>query len=82
MANITNDISNLIGEMSWLIPADLADSGGSYVLEFEVVNSSSITNSRILTDNEFVIIPEGVGLFAIYCLSLIICYRTKSRFNI
>ncbi|OQX72237.1 MAG: hypothetical protein B6D61_14510, partial [Bacteroidetes bacterium 4484_249] len=57
VANITNNVSNLIGEMFWLIPADLADLGGSYVLKFEVVNSSSITNSRIFTDSEFAIIP-------------------------
>ena len=58
VANVTNDISNLLGEISWLVPESLIGNETNYVLRFEIVDSESLTNSRIFTDNEFTIIPE------------------------
>ena len=65
IVEITNNIQNVVGEIPWLVPNYFADSGNNYVLEFEVVNSSSITNSRIFTDNEFTIVPEPVIILLI-----------------
>ena len=67
---VTNDVSNLLGEIPWLVPnldsklvsakIPLGVQAGysNFVLKFEVVDSSSLTNSRIFWDNEFTIIPE------------------------
>jgi len=58
VATVTNDISNLLGEIPWLVPGNLIGGETNYVLKFEVVDSSSLTNSRIFWDNKFVVVPE------------------------
>jgi len=59
VATVTNDISNLLGEIPWLVPEYLIGGETNYVLKFEVIDSLSLTNSRIFWDNIFVIVPEG-----------------------
>ena len=51
------------------------DSG--YVLKFEVVDSSSLTNSRIFWDNEFTIVPEpgAIGAVISYILLILSIWR-------
>ena len=73
-AVVTNDIQNILGEIQWCIPNDFADAGADYVLEFEVVNSSSITNSRIFWDNEFTIVPEPM-LLTLFASLIVIWLR-------
>jgi len=58
VASVTNDISNLLGKIPWLVPENLVGGDTNYVLKFEVVDSSSLTNSRIFWDNKFTIVPE------------------------
>jgi len=73
VASITNDISNLLGEIPWLVPENLIGGDTNYVLKFEVVDSSSLTNIRIFWYNEFTIVPEPFLIF-IYYLLFICCY--------
>ena len=61
VATVTNDVSNLLGEIPWLVPENLIGNETNYVLKFEVVDSSSLTNSRIFWDNKFTIVPESGG---------------------
>ena len=65
---VTNNIANTSGEIEWYIPPGSWDGLTNYVLKFEVVDSSSLTNSRIFWDNEFVIVPEGGIIFSILFL--------------
>ena len=58
VAIVTNNINNLLGKIPWLVPADLIGGVTNYVLKFEVVDSSSLTNSRIFWYNKFTIVPE------------------------
>ena len=52
----------------------------SYVLKFEVVDSSSLTNSRIFWDNKFSIIPEPGAFGAINsCLLLVLGIGRKFK---
>ena len=74
VATITNDVSNLLGGIPWMVPESLWGGDTNYVLRFEVVDSSSLTNSRIFRDNEFTIVPEG-GLVIGYLLSVIGIWR-------
>ncbi len=67
---VTNNINNTLGEIDWYIPASSWDGLTNYVLKFEVVDSSSLTNSRIFWDNKFAIVPEG-GIVIGYLLSVI-----------
>ena len=55
---VTNNIENLLGE----IPFNVYAWPESYVIKFEVVDSSFLTNSRIFWDNEFAIVPEPIGI--------------------
>jgi len=68
VANVTNDVSNLLGEIQWQVPYDLLSYSTSYVLRIEAVDSASLTNSRIFTDNEFTIIPESFLVINFYLL--------------
>jgi len=68
---ITNNINNLLGEILWMVPAELIGSETNYVLNFEVVDSSSLTNSRIFWDNKFIIIPEPFLFIIIMSLIII-----------
>ena len=47
VAIVTNDIANILGQIQWLVPDTLINVENDYVLRFEVVDSTSITNSRI-----------------------------------
>ncbi len=60
---VTNDISNILGQTGWLVPEMLSDSGSNYVITFEVVDSSALTNSMIFMYNEFTIVPEPRIIF-------------------
>ena len=73
---VTNNIANTLGEIEMYIPDGNWDGLTNYVLKFEVVDSSSLTNSRIFWDNEFIIVPEPF-LFIIYYLGLWIIYSRR-----
>ncbi len=68
--SVTNNIDNTLGEIEWFVPAGSWDGETNYVLNFEVIDSSSLTNSRIFWDNKFVIVPEP-GIVIGYLLSVI-----------
>jgi len=72
---VTNDISNLLGEIPWLVPENLIGGDTNYVLKFEVVDSTSLTNSRIFWDNEFLIIPEPGIILLTLLASFIVWLR-------
>ncbi len=78
VATVTNNINNLLGEIPWLVPGSLWGGDTNYVLKFEVVDSSSLTNSRIFWDNKFTIVPEP-GIIIGYLLSLIGLFIFRSR---
>ncbi len=69
---VTNNIANTLGEIDWYIPAGSWDGATNYVLKFEVVNSSSLTNSRIFWDNEFSVVPEPGAIGAINSYLLLV----------
>jgi len=78
VAVITNDVSNLLGSIPWTVPEYLIAGDTNYLMRFEVVDSSSLTNSRIFFDNPFAIIPEPFYLlFIIYQLLFINYWRRK-----
>ena len=75
---VTNNIANALGKIEMNIPDGNWGGLSNYVLKFEVVDSLSLTNSRIFWDNKFTVIPEPV-LFFIYYLLFIIYYRSQSK---
>jgi len=79
VGSVTNNVSNLLGEIPWFVPEDLIGGETNYVLKFDVVDSSSLTNSRIFWDNKFIIVPEGGIVFSILFLlfSIFVYYRRK-----
>ena len=74
---VTNNIANTLGEIEMYIPDVTWTGETNYVLKFEVVNSLSLTNSRIFSDNVFVIVPEIGMVFSIFysILGIFICFR-------
>ncbi len=70
VATVTNNVSNLLGAVPWTVPAALADGVTEYVLRFEAVNSISLTNSVILWDNAFTIVPEPAWWLFVYGMLL------------
>jgi len=58
VALVTNDIQNIIEEIKWEVPLDLSGGDEIYMIRFEVVDSSSFTNSRYFYENSFTIVPE------------------------
>jgi len=64
---VTNNIANTLGEIEMNIPDGNWDGLTNYVLKFEVVDSSSLTNSRIFWDNTFAVVPEIGTVFSILC---------------
>ena len=62
---VTNNVDNVLGEIEMNIPDGNWDGLTNYVLKFEVVDSSSLTNSRIFWDNTFAVVPEGGILWII-----------------
>jgi len=81
IVEVTNNIANTLGKIEWYIPSGSWDGKTNYVLKFEVVNSLSLTNSRIFWDNKFIVVPEpGVLLLeftALACLFLVQRRLTK-----
>ena len=65
---VTNNIANTLGEIEWYVPPGTWSGETNYVLKFEVVNSSSLTNSGIFWDNKFTIVPEPCYLLFIILL--------------
>ena len=68
---ITNNIPNLLGEISWIVPEYLIGYDTNYVIKFDVVDSSNLTNSRFFWNNKFTIIPEPhliIGLLILFIL--------------
>ncbi len=76
---VTNDVSNLLGEIPWLVPENLVGGDTNYVLKFEVVDSSFLTNSMIFWNNKFTIVPESGMLLFFVNLILVICYLKRSN---
>jgi len=77
---ITNNVSNLSGQILWLVPENLVGGDTNYVLQFEVVDNDSLTNSRIFWDNKFTVVPEGGIVFSILCLVFsIFIFRRKIK---
>jgi len=64
---VTNNIDNVLGKIEMNIPDGNWDGLTNYVLKFEVVDSSSLTNSRIFWDNTFAVVPEIGTVFSILC---------------
>ena len=62
---VANNIENTFGEIEWYVPPGSWAGETNYVLKFEVVDSSSLTNSRIFWDNKFIIVPEIGMVFSI-----------------
>ena len=75
---VTNNIQNTLGEIEWYVPAASWDGLTNYVLKFEVVDSSSLTNSRIFWDNKFVIVPEP-GILLLVFTALACLFFTHKR---
>ena len=81
VATVTNDVSNLLGEIPWRVPENLWGGDTNYVLKFDVVDSSSLTNSRIFWDNKFTIVPEPFYLLLIiyYFVFIKMIYLKKNQ---
>jgi len=73
---ITNEVNNLLGQAAWFVPGDLVDGTTNYVIRFEVVDSSWLTNSMVFFSNPFTVIPEP--WFAAALLAGIAC-MTRCR---
>jgi len=73
---VTNNIANTLGKIEWYVPPGTWTGTTNYVLKFEVVDTSSLTNSRIFWDNKFIIVPEPF-LFIIYNVLIGIYLRKK-----
>ena len=74
VSEVTNNVDNLLGEIPWFVPVEFVGGDTDYVLEFEAVNSSSITNIRIFWDNEFTIVPEPM-LLTLFASLIVIWLR-------
>ena len=73
---VTNNIANALGEIEWYVPPGSWTGETNYVLKFEVVDSLSLTNSRIFCYNRFAVIPELGSLFTIlFFISGTLCLR-------
>jgi|GEM_PF-2900593 len=75
LAFVTNDIQNIDGQTDWLVPTILTNGADTYVMRFEVMDSSSLTNSRIFFDNPFTVVPES-SLFLVF-FSLLFYFSRK-----
>jgi len=79
---ITNNIQNTLGEIEWDVPSENFDGNTNYVLKVEVVDSSSLTNSRIFWENRFTIVPEIGTVFSILFLVFCILWLRRHLFCI
>jgi hypothetical protein len=66
VSRVTNSIANPLGSVFWPVP-DLILPESTFVIRFEVVDSSSLTNSRIFYNNSFTVVPEP-GTAVVTCL--------------
>jgi len=71
---VTNNIANTLGEIEWYVPPGSWAGATNYVLKFEVIDSSFLTNSRVFWDNEFTIVPE-MGTVIGYLLLILGIWR-------
>jgi len=79
VSRVTNDIANTLGSFSWTIP-DIFDEQSPLVIRFEVVDSSSLTNSRIFYNNSFTVVPEpGVAVVNILLICFLVYHRCKQQ---
>jgi len=69
---VTNNVANSLGEIEWTVPAGSWDGKTNYVLKFEVVDSSSLTNNRVFFNDVFVIVPEPIGILWIFGILVIL----------
>ncbi|GEM_PF-1416043 len=81
VAVVTNTIDNWAGLCSWLVPESLAGGGTTYVVRFEVTDSSGLTNSMIFNGNAFMVVPEGASatLAALVLASMAARKRQRQR---
>lgn len=78
ITTITNNIENIRGGIQWFVPPVSWDGMSNYVLRFNVVDSSSLTNSLIFWDNTFTIVPEPALLLSfISLIFFLLLYRTN-----
>ena len=75
IADVTNNINNILGEIEWYVPDGNWDNETNYILRFEVVNSFHITNSRFLSDNIFALVPEGGIILLMLSAALVTLLR-------
>ena len=75
ITDIANNISNVAGKFEWDVPIGSWTGETNYVLKLEVVNSSSLTNSRIFSDNKFALVPEPFSVILIIALFVLIGKR-------
>ena len=78
IADVESNVSNTLGEIEWYVSPGSWDGKTNYVLKFEVVDSSSLTNSRIFWYDKFTVIPEP-GLFLILNFGFALLIYSKSR---
>ena len=81
LAAITNNVSNLLGQIPWVVPVELISVDTEYALRFEAVDSNSLTNGRIFFGNEFAIIPESGYLFIVGTLQICLFFRFLVKSN-
>jgi hypothetical protein len=80
VAVIVHNISNILGQITWYVPASLPND--NYYLRFEAVDSCSLTNSKIFFNNPFTIIPEpGIFIFSLTGLLLFLSRYFKRIMN-
>ena len=77
---VTNNVANSLGKIEWRVPPGSWDGSTNYIFKFEVVDSSSLTNSRIFGDNIFIIVPEPCYLLFIIYQLLFINYWRKLNY--
>ncbi|GEM_PF-686275 len=70
-ATVSNDVANLASACAWFVPPSLIAGPAAYVVRFEVVDSSALTNSRVFADNAFLIVPEPAALWLLLAAGLV-----------
>ena len=72
---VTNDVANVPGKIEWKVQESKWAGKPNYVLNFEIVDSESLTNSRIFWNNKFTLVPEPVFIWIIGLMELWIIGR-------
>ena len=76
---VATNILNNTGTVKIFVPDDLSYSE-KYYMQFEVVNSSSLTNNRIFYDNSFTVIPEpNFCLLQELFILILVCRVNKNK---